>query len=99
MSVGIAVLGDDDFYRIDVPYSNAILEIDIDCYFFHDLGDIDIELYDANGNLIIAGDSTTDDEYIYFEHSGGPATYYIKVFLFDGGAATSNAYDLGWWAW
>jgi hypothetical protein len=92
---GIAVLGDIDYYSIYVPYTDAILEFE--CIFSHGSGDIDIELYDADGNYLDDSMSGDDNEYIYHVHVGGAASYYIKVWLFDDGSGTSNTYDL-WWS-
>ena len=92
---GIAVLDDDDYYRIDVPYTQANLVIS--CTFSHSSGDIDIELYDADGNYLDDSMSGDDDEYIYYVHVGGPATYYVSIWLFDDEFGTSNTYDL-WWS-
>jgi hypothetical protein len=78
-----------------VPYTDAILEFE--CIFSHGSGDIDIELYDADGNYLDDSMSGDDNEYIYHVHVGGAASYYIKVWLFDDGSGTSNTYDL-WWS-
>ena len=93
---GIAVFQDFDFYKIVVPYTSANLVIG--CTFIHTSGDIDIELYDADDNFIDGSWTDFDNEYIYHEHTGGPATYYVLVWLYDDEFGTSNAYDLTWTA-
>lgn len=93
---GIAVLQDLDFYKIDVPYLYANLVIS--CTFIHNSGNIDIELYDADGNILDGSWSDFDNEYIYFGHAGGSAIYYVIIYLEDAVFGTSNTYDLKWTA-
>lgn len=93
---GIAVLNDIDFYQIYVDHDNVNLVIS--CTFFDSSGDIDIELYDAGGNFLGGSWTDFDNEYIYQEHAGGPATYYVVIWLQDEGFSTSNTYDLLWTA-
>ena len=91
---GNAVLDDYDYYGIYVGWSSAT--ISIDCNFLHTFGDIDIELLDEFGNVIDESSSESDDEFISYDHTGGPATYYIKVYLFDDEFGDSNLYNLMW---
>ncbi len=93
---GIAVSQNFDFYKMVVPYNSANLVIS--CTFIHNFGDIDMELFDAGGNFLDGSWTTFDNEYIYFEHAGGPATYYVVVGLFDDESSPSNIYDLKWTA-
>ena len=94
--LGIAVFQDFDFYKIVVPDTSANLVIG--CTFIHTSGDIDTELYDAGGNLLQLSQTTTDNEYIYYAHAGGPAIYYVKIKLFNDAVSISNTYDLTWTA-
>jgi len=93
---GIAVFQDFDFYKIVVPYNSATIEIN--CIFSHVDGDIDIELLDAAGNVIGAGDSGDDNEILVYVHSSdlSSTTYYIKVYIY--GEDPPTTYDLIWYA-
>jgi len=90
----IAGLGrqiDQDWYRIDVTpgYENLVVDLQFD----HALGDLDLFVYDASGNLVTSSNSTTDNELINTILSGS-GTYYLLVNGFPGN--TLNTYDLRW---
>ena len=91
---GVAVYNDPDYYRIEVPYSVA--DIEIYCMFSHAMGDIDMELLDAGGVPLAIAESGDNDEFISYAHLGGPSTYYIKVYRYGGVDTNSNQYDLIW---
>jgi len=94
---GVAVFEDDDYYRIEVPYSSATIEIY--CIFSHASGDIDVELLDAGGVLLESSESSDDDETISYDHSGSPqTTYFIKVWRYGDVDTNPNQYDLIWYA-
>jgi hypothetical protein len=69
---------DDDYYRF-VPSITAQLTADV--LFTHAQGDIDVDLYDGNKNLLAFSSSTTDNERIIQSVTGGQ-TYYLFVYGF-----------------
>ncbi|MFC1600719.1 pre-peptidase C-terminal domain-containing protein [Candidatus Sumerlaeota bacterium] len=80
---------DDDWYKITVRGGST--QLSVDALFQHAGGDINIELYDANGNLVAASYSATDNEHMeQLEPAAG--VYYIRVTGTDSG----NTYDLVW---
>ncbi|MDJ0713427.1 MAG: M10 family metallopeptidase C-terminal domain-containing protein [Prochloraceae cyanobacterium] len=87
---GQGIAGDADWYEINVTsgYENLVVNLN----FTHANGDLDLYLYDANGNEIAASDSITDNESIdtIVSDSG---TYYLKINPY---SDTGNTYDL-WW--
>ena len=86
---GVGVLEDADWYRIDVSsgYERVTAKLD----FEHNGGDIDLQLVDSSGTVLVVAESVTDDELIdTVVPSGG--TYYLRVYYSDVG----NTYDL-WW--
>ena len=85
----IALDGDDDWYVVEVCADGNLR---VTLQFAHVLGDIDLEVYDAAGNLIDSSTSTGDGEALVL--SGlPPGLYFIRVYLF-GGEAEGNNYDL-----
>ena len=87
---GLAYLSDyGDYYKIDVEAGTET--VIIECQFTHADGNIDIGLYDADGNWLAGTWSDDDNESLqYTVPSSG--TYYIGVY----GEARGNTYDL-WW--
>lgn len=69
-----------DYYQWHAP-DDGLLQVRLD--FVHAVGDLDVGIYDANGQLIAASASTTDDESVQVGVEKG-AAYYIGVFGFDG---------------
>jgi len=88
---GFGIQADDDWYRMDV--NPASERIQIDCRFTDADGDIDMELYDSDGNPLTISETTTDNEFIDYPISSG-GTYYIRVYSIFGN--TGNTYDLRW---
>ena len=88
---GIAVFGDDDWYKIEVN-TPGFERIMAECQFIHDIADLELFLYDDAGILLAAAESGDDNEYIEFV---APSTgiYYLMVENIDGG---SNPYNLYW---
>ncbi len=86
---GLAVQGDDDWYEIYVESGYERLVVDLQ--FTHAQGDIDLGVYDANGDLLTSSRGVSDNESIdtVLPNAG---TYYLKVFYGDG----ENSYNLKW---
>jgi hypothetical protein len=88
---GLGISNDEDWYQINITqgYENLV----VDLRFEDDAGDLDISVYDADGNYILGALSVTDNEFIdtILPSSG---TYYLQVegYL----EYTGNTYDL-WW--
>lgn len=86
-SGGFGTSGDEDWYAIQPGNTN----LNVYTRFIHADGDIDIELWDQNGDFVERATSDTDDELITTTVTPG-ATYYIRVF----GETAGNPYDLVW---
>ena len=88
---GLGRQADQDWYRINVDqgYENLV----VDLQFNHALGDLNLGVYDAAGNLVTSSTSTTNNEFINTILPGS-GTYYLRV---DGATGnTFNTYDLRW---
>ena len=82
--------GNADWYQIEVN-TPGYERIMIECRFAHDNGDVDLQLYNDSGVLLVSADSKTDNEYIdYIVPSTG--IYYIMIETLD----LTNTYDLFW---
>jgi hypothetical protein len=64
---------------------------DVTISFSHAAGDLDLQLYDASGNLIRSSGGTTNTETVSLESLVGD-TFYVHVFGYNG--ATNPDYDL-----
>lgn len=88
---GLGISNDEDWYQINITegYENLV----VDLRFEDDAGDLDISVYDADGNYILGALSVTDNEFIdtILPSSG---TYYLQVEVYL--EYTGNTYDL-WW--
>lgn len=84
---GFGAQFDDDWYEIYVP--NSYRDLTLDARFSDDCGDIDMDLYDSDGDLLASSTSSTDDEYISISLSRG-GYYYVKMRYGNRG----NKYDL-----
>lgn len=86
---GLGQQYDDDWYKIDVTrgYEHVVANL----RFSHFEGDIDLALYDADGQFITSSISATDNESLDTVVEN-PGTYYLRVYYEDMG----NTYDL-WW--
>ena len=86
---GLGQQYDDDWYKIDITrgYERIVANLN----FTHVEGDIDLALYDADGQFITNSISATDNESIDTVVDN-PGTYYLRVYYEDVG----NTYDL-WW--
>ncbi|MCA9264190.1 MAG: hypothetical protein KDA60_10100 [Planctomycetales bacterium] len=65
--------------------------LSVDVKFQHALGDLDVALYDADGEELARSDSTTNNEHLNFTVFSGQ-TYYVRVYGYLG--ATNPRYDL-----
>ncbi len=81
---------DDDWYKINV--TAGFEAVHIDCPFTHADGNIDIQLVNSSGIVILTAAGTGDMESIFVNNVGPSGTYYIRVY----GANAGNPYDL-WW--
>jgi len=79
----------EDWFEINV--SSGFEHLLIGAQFISADGDIDIELWDANGVVLIEAQSITDNEFIDFQVASA-GLYYIKVYWGDQG----NNYTLQW---
>ncbi len=86
---GVAVQGDDDWYRIEA--GAAVERLKAECRFVHAEGDINLALYDSTGVRVDLSAGLTDGESIDFEVPG-PGTYYLCVV----GPNARSTYDLRW---
>ena len=89
---GLGVAGDEDWYKVDVAQSGDQLVVDL--RFIHANGDLDLNLYDADGTFILGSSSLTDNEQLaaILPEAG---SYYLGVTV-SGSLGTTNVYDLRW---
>ena len=83
-------IADNDYFQITAQDTGKLI---INVFFEHLLGDIDIDVYDADGDYIAGGYSIDDDEQLVIPVVS-QERYYLHVRLFfdpDGGG---NGYDL-----
>lgn len=86
--LSIHAAGNDDYFRFTTA-ANGQLEATVD--FVHALGNLDVELLDADFQVVGSATSTTDNEQLLATVAGGE-TYYLRVFGRDG--ATNANYTL-----
>lgn len=79
--------GDQDYFKFSAARAGKLL---VDVAFEHDLGDVDLRLYDAGLNLLAASDSEADFEHIETDAVAGE-TFFVRV---GGVLTTSPRYDL-----
>jgi subtilisin-like proprotein convertase family protein len=79
--------GDDDFYKV-TAHSTGKLVVRI--YFQNNRGNLDLEVQDANGNLLAQSTGLADNEDVIIPVVS-QQMYFVRVF---GGAQVSNLYDL-----
>ena len=87
---GLAISKNPDWYQIQVSPGATSLSVDLE--FTHADGNIDLSLYNAQGNNIASSTSQTDNESITLD-SPEPGVYYIKV---NAVGPRGNTYDLVW---
>ena len=82
-------VGDDDFFVIDVCEH---AELEISTAFDADLGDLDMQLLDSEGNEVASSTGAGSEEHIELGEME-PGLYYLRVYLFSG---VELSYDLRW---
>ena len=80
--------GDDDWYVWRAPATGPLA---VTAQFLHARGNLDLEVYGANENLILASTSETDNESVSFAAATGQA-YYVRIF--GAGGAIQRDYQL-----
>ncbi len=86
---GLGIQRDDDWYRIRANADTA--ELRVIATFNHSAGDIDLSLYDSNGELVDFSITTNNNEEIRFQNPNAD-DYFVRVHFGNGG----NEYDLIW---
>ena len=79
--------GDDDWFQFTTLADG---EVQIDLRFHHNLGDVDLRIFDADNNYLGGSFSVTDDESLALNLDQG--TYYARVYGYAG--ASNPNYDL-----
>ena len=85
--LGLGIQADDDWYAIRPDPSIPLVYVR--ALFTHSDGNIDLEAYNASGDIIGASVSGDDDEFVSIEVHGADL-FYLRVFGDDAG----NTYDL-----
>jgi hypothetical protein len=82
--------GNDDYFAFLVPPGQVVT---VSAAFDHaGDGDVDLELYDANGGQLDVSAGTTDLEEVFYHNTGaGPVPVVAKVILFDDNGGLSGA--------
>lgn len=86
--LSIDSVNDDDYYLFTALEDGPI---DVSVYFVHGLGDVDLEVFDDDQNLINDSASTSNEENVVITAMAGQ-TYFVRVFGYSG--ATNPDYDL-----
>ena len=81
--------GDSDFFRIVAP---AGKQLRIALAFDNALGDLDLELYDATGQQVLAYSSGYSDSEEVVYNASSPTTLYVRAFGYQG---EGNTYTIG----
>jgi hypothetical protein len=71
---------DDDWYKIELQAGDGI---EVDLFFAHENGDVDVRLFRQDGDELIfidAGVSITDNETVYLRRVEQAGTYYVFVY-------------------
>ncbi len=84
--------GDEDWFRW---IANQGSTLNIDLGFSHDIGDLDVELYDQDLRLLSLSNSSNDDEHILLTAEAGQ-TYFIKVFGYLDATNHDYSLELDW---
>jgi hypothetical protein len=82
--------GDDDFFSISLAAGDELI---IDALFSAADGDVDLQLQDAEGRVIAASTTVTDDESISLTIADA-GTYYVRVLMYLDEGTPGAAYSL-----
>ena len=80
---------DDDWYKLPVDSDEQII---VQIYFNNDSGNLDMEIYDYNNNMLWKLNSLTNDELITFTATYSDNYYYIRVY--NNSASDENWYKI-----
>ncbi|EDZ91562.1 peptidase domain protein [Limnospira maxima CS-328] len=92
--LSIDPVGDEDWFRFELPSTGGMYD-EIYISFYHSDGDLDLALYNEQGELVDSSTGTSDWESISLEGLSS-GTYYVQVYGHDG--ATNN-YSMGIYAY
>ena len=86
-------LADPDWFRVDLTDGETLTA---DLLFTHANGDLDMRLWDGcPGTEIDSSETVSDNEQIvYTNNSGGSASVYLEVYVWQGSTFSCNSYDL-----
>lgn len=82
--------GDEDWYQFSVP---AGVRVRLDADFAHARGDVEVEVFDTNGQPVDASTGATDNERIDLPVRRRPTDYLARIYLFPNRGDT-NTYRL-----
>ncbi|MDD1437976.1 T9SS type A sorting domain-containing protein [Dolichospermum sp. ST_sed10] len=82
---------DQDWFKFTIT-SAGTAENNAGITFSHDLGDIDLELYDATGTTLLRSSDSVNDYELVDLNGLAAGSYLLKVFGYNG--ATNPTYDL-----
>ncbi|MFN5990091.1 MAG: pre-peptidase C-terminal domain-containing protein, partial [Dolichospermum sp.] len=83
--------GDQDWFKFTITGAGTA-ENNVGITFSHDLGDLDLELYDATGTTQLRNSNSVNDYELVDLNGLAVGTYLLKVFGYNG--ATNPTYDL-----
>ncbi|MBL9122988.1 MAG: pre-peptidase C-terminal domain-containing protein, partial [Planctomycetaceae bacterium] len=86
-ALNIDSAGDDDWYRFTL---NAASSIDVSALFSHSAGNLDLQVTDATGTVLVTANSVTNNELTQLANLTA-GTYYVRVF---GVSGATNQYSL-----
>jgi hypothetical protein len=83
---------DADYYEVDLLIGETL---SVSALFTDAEGDIDVQLMDASGAVLVSGTTMSDDEVLTPYVATAAGTYTVHVFLYaDAGSVPGNSYDL-----
>ena len=88
---------DEDWHNIALDEGD---QLTVNLTFVDEEGDIDVRIINADGNTVVFGTSTSDNEEVSFLVDGantdnGAGTYWVRVYLYaDAGSEAGNPYSM-----
>ncbi len=82
----------DDWYEWTATHTGTLV---LTAGFDHSLGDIDLELFNSSGSLLVRSNSSTDDESITAAVTAN-STYYFRVYGFNGATQPRYYLEVDW---